>query len=419
MCSFLVTNKIIDNIDNLNRDLSRRGPDGTKIIKIDGINFVHNLLHITGKRTDQPIVKGNTVMVYNGEVYNFCGDSDTTFVFDSIFKKNIDVINSFDGEYALAIYKDNILYLATDIFGTKPLFFAKENNYFGVCSYYSVLKDLGFNNIEKLSSNTILNVNTLEKTKIHEFNLNQFEETFDVWEKNFLKSIEKRITSKSFICLSSGYDSGALALAAKILGKELPYYCIPNKESKEILDLREKFLGKINYLKIDEREYSKQYNKIANFTDSYTFKDYNFKADKASIGLSIIFEAAKNEHLNVNLSGSGADEILTDYGIEGRNVFFMDTTSSLRGIFPDDLTSVFPWYNFFNGRQERYLYKEESVAGLYGIETRYPFLDRNVVQSFLSLTSALKNREYKSPLAYFFKKHNFPYESKVKRGFNL
>jgi hypothetical protein len=38
--------------------------------------------------------------------------------------------------------------------------------------------------------------------------------------------------------------------------------------------------------------------------------------------------------------------------------------------------------------------KEELIAGSYGIEARYPFLDPAVVQEFLSLVPALKNDEY-------------------------
>lgn len=36
---------------------------------------------------------------------------------------------------------------------------------------------------------------------------------------------------------------------------------------------------------------------------------------------------------------------------------------------------------------EDYLAKEESTAGAHGVETRYPFLDRNLVQEFLWLSS--------------------------------
>jgi hypothetical protein len=64
-----------------------------------------------------------------------------------------------------------------------------------------------------------------------------------------------------------------------------------------------------------------------------------------------------------------------------------------------------------------YLAKEEYVAGSYGIETRYPYLDKHVVQEFLWLKSELKNKSYKHPLDSYLQQNNYPYERDQKRGF--
>jgi asparagine synthetase B (glutamine-hydrolysing) len=71
MCSFLFTNKTIDNIDEVNRFMKLRGPDGTNVIKINGHTFIHNILSITGDYAQQPFVDGNIVCVYNGQIYNY------------------------------------------------------------------------------------------------------------------------------------------------------------------------------------------------------------------------------------------------------------------------------------------------------------------------------------------------------------
>jgi len=68
-------------------------------------------------------------------------------------------------------------------------------------------------------------------------------------------------------------------------------------------------------------------------------------------------------------------------------------------------------------KQIQYLNKEEYVAGAYGIETRYPFLDTNLVQEFLWLNSDLKNKEYKAPLSEYLFKNNYPFQRGVKTGF--
>jgi len=66
---------------------------------------------------------------------------------------------------------------------------------------------------------------------------------------------------------------------------------------------------------------------------------------------------------------------------------------------------------------ESYLAKEEYVGGAYGLESRYPFLDKDVVQEFLSLDVKLKNNYYKNVLHHYFVENNFPFDEGQKIGF--
>ena len=71
---------------------------------------------------------------------------------------------------------------------------------------------------------------------------------------------------------------------------------------------------------------------------------------------------------------------------------------------------------------ESYLAKEEYTSGIWGIETRYPYLDKDVVQEFLWLSPELKNKYkgsiYKPPLLYYLDINNFPLFNK-KLGFDV
>jgi asparagine synthetase B (glutamine-hydrolysing) len=87
-------------------------------------------------------------------------------------------------------------------------------------------------------------------------------------------------------------------------------------------------------------------------------------------------------------------------------------------VFPADLNEVFPWRNFYDGTQRMYLLKEEHVAGMFGIEARYPFLDKRLVQEFLHLSHKLKNAKYKSVLHEYLSKYNYPVFEKRKIGFS-
>lgn len=418
MCSFLVTNKQIDNIEKINSILSKRGPDNTSIIKDGDITFIHNLLHVTGKKTVQPLKDKQNVFLFNGEAYNYKGLSDTEFVFDGILKKGINFCKEIEGEFAIVCKLDNEIYVATDTFGTKPIFISKENGYFGICSFHKPLEDLGFRKINKMRPNEIVELFSERADNTVNFNLDQNEDTYESWENAFLSAIDKRLTSHSLLCLSSGYDSGAISLATKIMDRKIKIYCIKTNENYDILKKRAEFLGDIEFIDLNDFTLSKHNNIIQEFCDNYSFNDYNYKKDKASLGLSVILDKAKKDGYKVCISGAGADEIFSDYGINGRSVFFKDEYCTLKGIFPKNLKTVFPWNNFFRGRQERYLYKEEMVASYYGVETRYPFLDTNCVQKFLNLNSVLKNKAYKAPLEFLFEKYKFPYEKNIKRGFN-
>ena len=91
--------------------------------------------------------------------------------------------------------------------------------------------------------------------------------------------------------------------------------------------------------------------------------------------------------------------------------------SEFGGKFPDSLNGFWPWHSFYDGTQIKYLNKEEYVAGHFGIETRYPFLDKYLVQEFLWLHPRLKNSKYKSALDEYLTTNNFPF-AKEKIGFN-
>ena len=75
-------------------------------------------------------------------------------------------------------------------------------------------------------------------------------------------------------------------------------------------------------------------------------------------------------------------EILSDYGFAGEK---WCPQSSFGGLFPDNLSTIFPWAEFFLSTQRDYLHKEEHVAGAHGVEARYPFLDPRVVQEYIWL----------------------------------
>ncbi|WP_394937753.1 asparagine synthase (glutamine-hydrolyzing) [Psychromicrobium sp. YIM B11713] len=124
--------------------IAHRGPDGEGFYTQDKIGFAHRRLAIIDVAHGQePMISqdGKTVLVYNGETYNyldlraelealgrtFVTNSDTEVVLQSYEEWGVEAFDRFNGMFGLAIHdtKNNQLVLARDHFGIKPLYFAK------------------------------------------------------------------------------------------------------------------------------------------------------------------------------------------------------------------------------------------------------------------------------------------------------
>ena len=506
MCGILATSKRILNLEHIIEFLHFRGPDLTNHEEVNGIDFVHTLLSMTGPPTAQPFISEDKkrVALFNGEIYNYreFGDfeSDGYCILPLYEKYGADCVKKMDGEFALVIidFENDILLFSTDVFSIKPLWFAREDGEFAISSYSSCIERLGFSKPTQIEANAtyVLSLSTLELKEVKEvfsFDLTQHKESFDDWELAFQKAIAKRtqnIKHGVFIGLSSGYDSGAIACELEKQNVSFAAYSIVGSENKDtilsrierttdprLIELeKDEFMQSRNHLKGKCEEYfltidngeldqlhdikeefdelekrlklplelldgelgwftekswfidCKEVKTLRNWRDTLSSrmakleKVIEFRAkkqtltdDNGGIGMGHICSRGKKEGQLIYLSGSGADEIFSDYGFNGiKHV----RHSTIGGNFPDDLDSVFPWKNFFGNTQRAYLMKEEYVSGSFGIEGRYPFLDKQVVQEFLWLKPELKNQNYKSVLHWYLMKESYPFDHQQKVGFN-
>lgn len=461
MCSFLFTTLFIQNLSYINFYLKFRGPDYTNIYKHyyneKIYTFIHNLLNITGNINYQPYYgkhdhnenDNSIICIYNGEIYNYkdFGDYDTDgqCIIDCYKKYGDEFISKFDGEFAIVLvdFKKEVIIMSSDIFGKKPIWYSCENNNLSISSYRSSLERLNHINITKIPANTTITLNfqydIINTKNVYTFDLKQFKTTYDDCIIAFDKAIIKRAKNMKypiFVCLSSGYDSGAICSALLKNNISFYTYTIISNENMDIVNARIKKnnmpyeiieLTKKDYY--DNLEYIKKNAEEAYYVNypSYSpYKDKNFTKmtdDPAAAGVSHIFSLAKEKNQRIYLSGQGADEIFSDYGFDGKK--YIDH-SCFGGLYPENLCDIFPkdsteeaiWYSFYKGTQESYLYKEENISGLHGIEGRYPFLDKDFVQEFLWLVPELKNKKYKSVIDEYMFRNNYPFDNGKKIGFN-
>lgn len=445
MCSIIVSNVSENNLlQQANKFIQRRGPDHTSWGSANGITFVHNLLSITGDFTPQPFVdkEDNIVCLYNGEIYNaFSFDknykSDGECILSLYKEHGKDFVKLLDGEYAICIvdFRKNEIILVSDTFLTKPLWYGKNGSNFSIGSYKSSVELTGVPNAIRHKANTCsifdLNFNKKEEFTVNEFDLRQHKNTYDDWLSAYQKSLKKRasdnVKEDIFIGMSSGYDSGSIACELNNLGIKFKIYSVTGNENKEILNSRFDIVkenASIEYLENCNNDFMQARQHIYDWVEPYTYEIFSGRSDYTehvqlhedggSNAFSLVCQRAKKDNRKIYISGSGADEIFSDYGWNGKGV---TNHSNFGGLFPDNLNDIFPWPSFYGSSQISYLTKEEMVGGSYGIECRYPFLDFSVVQEFLSLSSKLKNKNYKSVLHHHLKLNNFPFQENEKIGF--
>ena len=424
----------MEKLDWVNFYLKFRGPDWTTFGKINGLTFVHNLLSISGKLTLQPFIEDDIIAIYNGELYNSHSyDSDGYLLIPSYKKWGSCFTQNFDGEFAVVLvdFSQNKVVISTDLFRTKPLWIAFDDKHWGICTYRTPLERLGFSNVTKIPPNIIWEMDLTTRdiksvAPVYTWDLVQHKQHLNHWTAAFSQSISKRVTKTReniFIGLSSGYDSGAIACELDLQKIEYSSITVVGKEQIDIVEQRAR--KNHFWIKPTVDVWQHAHDLIVQKVEPYNYticsssSDYNefglsLHDDSGSNGLSMVCNLAQQQGYKIYLSGMGADEIFSDYGFAGTKIY---PHSNFGGLFPDDLTTMFPWNSFYGSSMESYLAKEEYVAGAYGIEARYPYLDRDVVQEFLWLTPELKNSKYKSVLHNYLMNNKYPFVPNKKIGF--
>ena len=427
MCSYIFSSTFFSENSDINCFLAPRGPDATNFVEHNGYYFLHNLLSITGEKSPQPFISpcGDVFCLYIGEIYNYSqfGEykSDGECLLPLYLKMGTSFTQDLDGEYAITIVdlrKKEVL-IATDTFATKPVWLGSNNAQLGVATYQSALHELSLDKCFKVPANTVMRFSLnsfkiLSEESVYKFCLKQEKTNYDDWAKSFEEAIHKRtedVAHKIFIGLSSGYDSGAIACALNKQNRSFHAFTIQASEDIKTLNARQQQLDQHEIIKLSYLDFLEARAAI-DYCEPFETDGYNLKHDAAAVGLSHICARASKNNCKIYISGQGADEIIGDYGWNGQK--YMENHSQFGGIFPKDLANVFPYKNFFGGTQLKWINKEEYVAGSFGIETRFPFLDKNLVQEFLWLSTNLKNKSYKAPIQKYLFDNNYPFVENVK-----
>jgi asparagine synthase (glutamine-hydrolysing) len=261
-----------ESIRRMMRRLSHRGPDDEGVYLDSNVGLGHVRLSIIdlSKAGAQPMFdsSGRYCILHNGEVYNylelreelvskyeFMSQTDTEVILYSYLEWGIDCLERFNGMFAFAIYdsKDDVLLIARDRFGIKPMYYYLDDEYFifaseigailavlpgqNITDNNAIFDYLVFNRTDQHCDTFYLNIKRLEhghyvicrddrpsfrewyclKTRIG----NTFG-TYDDFKETLIDSVRLRLRSDVpvGVCLSGGLDSSSItSILTRILHK--------------------------------------------------------------------------------------------------------------------------------------------------------------------------------------------------------
>lgn len=354
-------------IDAAVTTLAKRGPDDSGTFVHDHIALGHTRLSVidTSSLASQPFFDENNryALVFNGEIFNFIdlridleqkgyrfkSTSDTEVLLYLLIDEGVKALEKLNGFFAFAFYDrlKDVLLLARDRYGVKPLLYSKSNDVFLFASEMKAMFALGidkkidqtslyqylqlnyipspysvFEHVQKVDAGYYLQ---LKKGEIvyepyyhiphpvpheKERSVKQLKPVlYDTLEQSVLRRLVSDVPLGSF--LSGGLDSSIIAALAAKHTKELRTFSLGYKDHPlfdETIHAEQMalFCGTDHTsFKLDEDDMFKELFNMLDYIDEPF-------ADSSALPVYILSKETR-KHVTVALSGDGADELFGGY----------------------------------------------------------------------------------------------------------
>ena len=373
-----------------------RGPDKSDvkvIYKVKGVNLMgfHRLaIHGLSDIGDQPMTKGRSNLVCNGEIYNYMELSKIYSNSDYKNKSDCEIIlemyvrsrekginyenfcNKLDGEFAFVIDdEDRGTFACRDPYGVRPLYYGYTDE--GNINFASELK-----NIRKWCKNVkpFPPGHYYINNKFYKYKKDKV--AFDIAKKSYSEctikallesAVMKRLSSERPIgfFLSGGLDSSLIAgIGTKLMKRRITTFSIGTDASSPDLMYANKVAKHINswhhqILFTPEEGLEAITNVI------YHLESYDCTTIRASVPMYLMSKYVKdNTDIRVILSGEGADELFGGYlylhNAPNEEEFHNEIQNLMDNISNYDV-----------------LRADRCTSGN-GLELRVPFLDKDLVE---------------------------------------
>jgi asparagine synthase (glutamine-hydrolysing) len=302
-------------------------------------------------------------------------------------------LTGLDGDYALAVSNTDQIVISRNSLGTKPLYFAENNDFSAFASNKKPLWKIGLDEVRPLRAGTLAvfdreEVSVKKALPLYkkEIEIKSMAEAVDKYERALHLAVRKRLATMSHlhkvgVLLSGGVDSCLMAKlirdAASGLGIEAIACTVGLPDSPDVNFAREfaRELGMKHKTKILNIDMVEEY--IPKVIEA--IEDSDFVQVETGIGLYAAIDVASQDGIRVIFSGQGPDELWGGYTWYPR-VLAKDGRQELCRRMWDDLTRV----------DIETLDRENKIAMMHGVELFFPYLDTEVVNVAISVASELK-----------------------------
>ena len=366
----------------------------------------------------QPLFLSNCILICNGEIYNWkklskqmdikCSTGSDCEIIIHLYKKyGIDhTLQMLDGVFAFVLWdrSTNYIYVARDTFGVRPLFIWTYTNFYqkqiylftsemkmGLMDhlYHSVVKQFPPGHMMKFFYSHTKEFVLEEESIFSQPNsfinnmIQTEEQATDLIRSTLCAAVQKRIdnTDREIACLlSGGLDSSLIAaLVAKDYknkGKHLHTWSIGMAGSEDLKYAKcvADYIGSIHHsIELSEQEFLDAIEPVI-----YAIESNDTTTVRASVGNWLICKYIREQsNAKVIFNGDGSDEVTGGY------LYFHYAPDVIA--FDKECRRLLRDISYFD-----VLRSDRSISS-HGLEARTPFLDRNFVQSYLSLPVEMRS----------------------------
>ncbi|MDH2433073.1 asparagine synthase-related protein [Pokkaliibacter sp. MBI-7] len=374
--------------------LSHRGPDARLIWQQGAVSigFARLSINDPSPAGGQPVVYENLVSAINGEIFNapelrdcyalaLASSNDCHVIPALIHQRGLDAITALDGFFAGVLYDAHThhLYCLRDPLGKKPLFVGRSGSELFICSELKAVGQVDhFQEVPSGLSRLDLQTGELTQLVSNEVipqapaaQAMSVSDKLASLRRLLTTAVNKRLPAAQDpfgVFLSGGLDSSIVTALVHAQRQNVVYYTLSSgsAEDEHYVQLLADQL-KLTTLRVVPLPAADELDTLIRRL-VYTTESYNPSVISNGLCTYLLAQAARKDGLKVVLSGEGADELFGGYHHLAADAPWQETRQQLLA----DLRNT-------------ELRRVDLTCMAHGIETRCPFMDRELVAWALAL----------------------------------